>query len=196
MRLGQRKPAQPKRHHTAALWIALIAVILVVLIGMDQGWRHRFAPRIPALVQGKQTCPLWLWTFATPNTCTLGAARASASHRCIHLARPGFCAGYSTRGRRALPVEIRLMEGPAQRLGDDDKWSYDVRTQEDQTTLGCAPISLDGSSRKPLARSVGFCPRLAVREHIWLDAISLSAWFGTATIGESMPCKKPPARNC
>jgi hypothetical protein len=35
-----------------------------------------------------------------------------------------------------IPIEIRLMAGPAQRLGADDKWSYEVRTQENQTLLG------------------------------------------------------------
>jgi hypothetical protein len=35
-----------------------------------------------------------------------------------------------------VPVRMRLLEGPADHLGDDDKWGFEVRTRQNQQSLG------------------------------------------------------------
>jgi len=36
----------------------------------------------------------------------------------------------------AVPVRMRLLEGPADHLGDDEKWSFEVRTRQNRQLLG------------------------------------------------------------
>ena len=35
-----------------------------------------------------------------------------------------------------IPVEMRLMEGPATYLGDDEKWGFEIRPRDDHRILG------------------------------------------------------------
>jgi hypothetical protein len=119
------------------LVVVSIVVILTVLVGMDQEWHRALVYRTSALAQKRERLPTLIVDMRYADYSILLDQREEALRAGVYSAADqDFAPAVARAEGEQIPVEIRLMEGPAHRLGDDEKWSYEVRTQEDQALLG------------------------------------------------------------
>ena len=144
MKVGQERPVQAPVFLKRNLWwcVALVLVFLLGLIAGSQEWhelfrRLRSAPaRIVQSVAPSEDLPTLVvdMNFAAYND-ILGQ-REGALQTGVHIpSNRDFVTATIQLDGSAVPVRMRLVEGPADRLGEDDKWGFEVRTRNEQRLL-------------------------------------------------------------
>jgi len=139
MRLGQRKPVRTSKLHSFWWFAVLVLVFVVGLIGGGRGWYRTLVYRLPDLVRrarnvlSAQELPTLIvdMDFADYDTLLDQRAEALRSGVCVSSGQDFVPATVRVDDTR-VPVRMRLIEGPAEHLGEDEKWGFEVRTRDEQ----------------------------------------------------------------
>jgi hypothetical protein len=143
MRLGQQKATRASTLHFFVALVVLVLLAGAVLAGNQRGWQRVLTQRIATLVPSVGTAapaaelPTLAIDMRYADYSTLLAQREEALQTGVYISNgQDFAPAVLRVDGEQAPVELRLMEGPAQRLGEDDKWSLEVRTRDDHQVLG------------------------------------------------------------
>ncbi len=140
MKIGQRR-TQISRN---LLW--LVALTLTFVVGLwagSQGWHEelRQFQSVPARIVQWITPPEDLPTLAVDmrfaNYNRILGQREQALQAGVFIpSQQDFMTATIRLDHTAIPVRMRLLEGRADNLGEDEKWGFEVRTRQNQHLLG------------------------------------------------------------
>jgi len=148
MRIGQQRPAQtpafPRRNlrRFGLFTLALIVGLIVGLVVGDYGWRRVVdeVSSIPVLV-GQAVAPAGdlpaltvHMDFASYDDILDRREQALRDGVYVPSDRDFVAATIQLDGA-VVPVMMRLLAGPADHLGDDEKWGFEVRTRQNRRLL-------------------------------------------------------------
>jgi hypothetical protein len=148
MKIGQQQPAKPAGFFKRNLrWLAALALVFALgLVVGGSEWQM--------MAQALQSIPAWFTQHVFPaGEGTLPSLAVDMgfdlyNNVLLDQRERALQAGvYIPSGRdfvtatirlddSAVPVRMRLLEGPADHLGEDDKWGFEVRTRQNQHLLG------------------------------------------------------------
>ncbi|MBN1313526.1 MAG: CotH kinase family protein [Anaerolineae bacterium] len=146
MKIGQNQTLQPPtRLGRNVGWVGLLVLTFVLgTVAGAQGWHNDIVHRaraIPALVGQVAAPPEELPTliidmsFETYNQ--LLSQREQALEAGVSIPSAGdFVTATAQLDGATVPINIRLPAGPAAYLGADERWSFEVRTQDGLDLLG------------------------------------------------------------
>jgi hypothetical protein len=145
MKIGQQPSGQPWGFFRRNLkWLgALVLVFVLGLVAGSRDWHSLIGDlrALPARLAQPATHPEGLPTlvvdmnFRSYND-ILGQ-REQALQDGVYIPSGGdFVTATISLEGSAVPVRMRLLGGPADHLGDDDKWGFEVRTRQSQQLLG------------------------------------------------------------
>ena len=144
MKVGQERSAQTSVFLKRNLWwcVVLVLVFVLGLIAGSQEW-----PQV-----SRQVRSAWAWVvrsvapaeelptlvvdvgFANYND--LLAQREEALRTGVYVpSNRDFVTATVQLEGTVVPVRMRLAEGPAERLGEDDKWGLEIHTRDEQRLL-------------------------------------------------------------
>jgi hypothetical protein len=143
VKIGPQKVA-PTPIPRRLIWLAaLILTFIGGLIVGDRGWHKTLAHRLPDLARraapegAAEELPTLIvdMDFADYDVILDQRMRALQTGVVISSGQD-FVPATLRMDDATVPVRMRLLEGPAQNLGADDKWSFEVRTENDVPILG------------------------------------------------------------
>jgi hypothetical protein len=143
MKIGRKRPIQLANKSLPA-WIG--ALILVFIAGWIMGTRN-WRPVLQSLWHGPLlTAQSAIPTQELPTLAidmkyqfydSLLEQRAQALQDGVYIPSDrDFVTATIQLDDSTIPVKMRLMAGPANHLGEDDKWGFEVRTRQKQQLLG------------------------------------------------------------
>ncbi|MBE9508300.1 MAG: CotH kinase family protein [Chloroflexi bacterium] len=155
MKIGQQQPARLTGFLKRNLrWLgALLLVFILGLIAGGQEWH--------AMIDGLRTLPARLFQSAahfgdlptlvvdmnaTSYNGILGQRERALQDGVYIPAGRDFVTATICLNDSVVPVRMRLLEGPADHLGDDEKWGFEVRTRQNQRLLGMQRFYLQDPS--------------------------------------------------
>ena len=145
MKIGQQQPARTPSFLNRNLgWLAALALVFIlgVFVG-GQEWQSaiRDLRSVPAQIAqsvspAEQDLPTLRvdMSFNSYNGILDQRERALQAGVYVPVGRDFVTATIQSDGP-TVPVRMRLLEGPADHLGDDAKWGFEVRTRQNQQLL-------------------------------------------------------------
>lgn len=148
MKIGRKQSKQwvtPNR-----LW--LLGLLLVFAAGVMVGQRGLWLVLVDSWSdvtavwqtgQNEVDLPTLIIDMPFENYNTILAQRETALTTAVFIAAESDFQSADIRlGDQTIPVRLRLQQGTAVHLGDDDKWNFDIRTRDNALLLGMQRFSL------------------------------------------------------
>ncbi len=127
-------------------WLWLMGVLLVFIAGVFLGQRGLWlllTDSLSDVVSRLQTgrisddLPTLMIDMPFDNYTVLLNQRAEALETAVFISTESdFLTADIRLDDQTIPIRLRLRQGTAVHLGDDDKWNFDIRTRNDQLLLG------------------------------------------------------------
>jgi hypothetical protein len=145
MKVGRKRPARPRVFLAQnARWLgALLLAFALGLIAGRQQWREllqdvRSAPgRVVQSVAPAADLPTLVVDMNFTAYGDLLAQRQQALQTGVYVpSNRDFVTATIQSNGTVVPVRMRLLAGPADHLGDDDKWGFEVRTRRNEQLRG------------------------------------------------------------
>jgi hypothetical protein len=152
MKIGQQQPRGLRRRNLG--WLgALVLVFILGLIGGSRDWHSIIGDlrALPARLAQREASVEDLPTlvidmnFASYNGILDQRERALEDGVYIPSGRD-FVTATIRLNDSAVPIRTRLLGGPADHLGDDEKWGFEVRTRQNRQLLGMQRFYLQDPS--------------------------------------------------
>ncbi|MBN1431104.1 MAG: CotH kinase family protein [Anaerolineae bacterium] len=146
MKIGQNQTSQPPtRLGQNAGWMELLVLIFVlgIIVGA-QGWHNdivRSVQAIPALISQaaapSDDLPTLIIDMSFETYNQLLSQRERALEAGVSIPSSGdFVIATAQLDNDIVPINMRLPAGPATHMGADERWAFEVRTQDDLELLG------------------------------------------------------------
>jgi hypothetical protein len=145
MKIGQQQPAQVRNFFNRNLrwFIALAFVFIVGAFVGSQDWQsvRRDLRSLPAQIAQSvspsgQDLPTLAVDMNFDAYSDLLGQREQALQAGVYVpSGQDFVTATIQLDGSTIPVRMRLLEGPADHLGDDEKWGFEVRTRQNQQLL-------------------------------------------------------------
>lgn len=129
--------------NTNLVWVAFLILALVAGVflgdrGLTQALQAAWQDSIPRLraatTNGEAALPTLVVDMPFNAFNNILAQREEALQTGVFIASANDFQSATIRlNGTSVPVRLRLRQGPAVHLGDDDKWNFDVRTRDNQT---------------------------------------------------------------
>ena len=142
MKIGQeqKKNTSILSRHNLSWFVALVLVFVVGWIAGNREWQGVIGDlRWPPRGLGDPSNDLPTLVVDMNFTCydDILDQRANALEAGVHIpSAQDFVTATVRLNDAAVPVRMRLIAGPANHLGDDEKWGFEVRTRNNQQLLG------------------------------------------------------------
>lgn len=148
MKIGQQQTSPTRSFITRNVgWLAGLALAFAIGLAVgDQGWQR--AAQVLCSIQARvaQLAPSFD-DSALPSLAVdmdgdlyyngiLDQRQRAIEAGVLIPSRRDFMTATISAGGATIPVRMRLAPGPATRLGDEDKWGFEVRTRQNQQLLG------------------------------------------------------------
>ncbi len=137
MKIGQQRPARLGR--SDAHWLGALVLALIVVLGLSNpGWfKTIHLPQAVQLPTQAEDLPSLVVDVKFKSYNRLLEQREEALQAGVYIpSAQDFVTATMRLGDSVVPVVMRLMAGPANRLGEDEKWSFQVRTRQNQQLEG------------------------------------------------------------
>jgi len=151
MKIGSRQPGKISALSPRALWWfgLLILAFIIGWIAGNQTWQEiiRDVRSVPDLVSQSMVPSEGLPTLVIDMNFAryddLLDQREKALQAGVHIpSAQDFVTATVRVDQAAIPVNMRLMAGPADHLDDEGKWGFEVRTRNNQQLLGMQRLYL------------------------------------------------------
>jgi hypothetical protein len=145
MKIGEQQPAQLGAFLKRNLgWLIALALVFILgLIAGSRDWRGLVGDlaavpgRIAQSVTHSEDLPTLVVDMNYRSYGTILGQREQALQDGVYIpSGRDFVTATIHLNDLAVPVRMRLLEGPADHLGEDDQWGFDVRTRRNQQLLG------------------------------------------------------------
>ena len=142
MKIGQQQTGRSAEQN----WRWIGALALVFIVGLVVGgleWRDvvdkiwSIPPRITRSTAPAQDLPTLVVDMSFSSYNDILTRREEALQDGVYIpSNQDFVTATIQSEGAAIPVRMRLLEGAADHLGDDEKWGFEVRTRQNQRLLG------------------------------------------------------------
>jgi hypothetical protein len=145
MKIGSRQPGKISAPSPRTLWLfgLLILAFIIGWIAANQDWQeiNRDVRSVPDLISKSVVPSQDLATLVIDMNFAryddLLDQREKALQAGVHIpSAQDFVTATVRVDQAAIPVNMRLLPGPADHLDNEGKWGFEVRTRNDQQLLG------------------------------------------------------------
>jgi hypothetical protein len=151
MKIGSRQPGKISAPSPRTLWLfgLLILAFIIGWIAANQDWQeiNRDVRSVPDLISKSVVPSQDLATLVIDMNFAryddLLDQREKALQAGVHIpSAQDFVTATVRVDQAAIPINMRLLPGPADHLDNEGKWGFEVRTRNDQQLLGMQRLYL------------------------------------------------------
>jgi hypothetical protein len=142
MRIGQKRSGRLRKQNLVRFAIPLLVLAAGIALGeagLYRTWREFWSDATSSIqsIGTDRALPTLIvdMSFAAYDN-ILNQRREALETGVFIASEADFNPATIRQDDTEVPIRLRLSQGPAVHLGDDDKWNFDVRTRDDQTFLG------------------------------------------------------------